>query len=133
MNYYTDVIKKYAVFNGRATRKEFWIFFLINNFIGFVLNIIEGDAGNMGLISTIYSLAVLIPLIAVTVRRLHDSGKSGWWILIGLLPLVGFIILIYFLVQDSEAGTNTYGTNSLSPSNVTPPPTETLPPVTPTN
>jgi uncharacterized membrane protein YhaH (DUF805 family) len=133
MNYYTDVLKKYAVFNGRATRKEYWMFFLINNFISFILNIVEGDVSKMGLISTIYSLAVLIPLIAVAVRRLHDTGKSGWWILIGLFPLVGFIILIYLLVQKSEAGANAYGANPSSPSNVTPPPTETQPPVTPTN
>ncbi len=127
MNYYTDVIKKYAAFTGRATRKEYWMFFLINALIGITLNLVEGDVGNMGLISAIYSLALLTPSIAVAVRRLHDTGRSGWWLLIGIFPLIGGIILIYFLVQDSEAGTNIYGARPSSPSDMIPPPTETTP------
>ena len=82
MNGYLDVLKKYAVFEGRADRKEFWIFWLFNFVIGMILGIIGKVIGMGGFLSGIYTLAVLIPVIAVTIRRLHDTGRSGWWILI---------------------------------------------------
>lgn len=119
MNYYTDVLKKYTVFTGRATRQEYWMFFLISIIISLVLNTLEGK---MGLISTLYSLAVLLPSLAVAVRRLHDTGRSGWWLFLGLIPIVGIIVLIVFLVQDSEVATNEYGPNPKA--SVTTPPQE---------
>ena len=84
--------------------------------IGIVLGIIDGGLGSGGLgsggiLSGIYSLAVLIPSIAVSVRRLHDTNHSGWWLLINLLPLIGTIILVFFLVRDSQPGQNQYGPN----------------------
>jgi uncharacterized membrane protein YhaH (DUF805 family) len=117
MNWYLEVLKKYAVFNGRARRKEYWMFFLFNIIISIVLIIVDGIVGTsaapgaLGLLGGLYALALLIPGIAVAVRRLHDTGRSGWWILIGLVPFVGGIILIVFLVQDGTPGDNQFGSN----------------------
>jgi uncharacterized membrane protein YhaH (DUF805 family) len=110
MNWYLDVLKKYAVFNGRAPRTEFWMFALINFIIAIVLGVIEGLVGSPGILGTIYSLAVLLPCIGVSIRRLHDIDKSGWWMLIGFVPLIGAIVLIVFCVQDSTPD-NQYGPN----------------------
>lgn len=117
MNWYFEVLKKYAVFNGRARRKEYWYYFLINFVIITALLVVDNMVGTLdtetgtGLISGIYALAVLLPGIAVAVRRLHDSDRSGWWVLIALIPIVGPIILIFFLIQDSTAGENRFGPN----------------------
>lgn len=111
MNWYLEVLKKYAVFGGRARRKEYWMFFLFNIIIAFVLGFVEGLAGGAGMIGMLYSLAVLIPGIAVSVRRLHDTGRSGWWLLVGLVPIIGAIVLLVFTVQDSNPGQNRYGAN----------------------
>ena len=117
MNYYLEVLKKYAVFSGRARRKEYWMFFLFNLIITIVLAIIDNLIGTfspqsgVGLLEGLYSLAVLLPSIAVTVRRLHDTGRSGWWILIGLIPIIGGIVLLIFMVLDSQPGENKYGPN----------------------
>ncbi|MYS11684.1 DUF805 domain-containing protein [Streptomyces sp. SID6041] len=110
MNWYLDVIKKYAVFSGRARRKEFWMFQLFNFIISIVLVAI-GTALDFSLLSTIYSLAVLLPSLGVTIRRLHDTGRSGWWILIGLVPIVGFIVLIVFTASEGEQQQNAHGPN----------------------
>ena len=117
MNWYIQVLKKYAVFSGRARRKEYWYFFLFNCIFSIVLSIIDGLIGTfsaesgMGILTTIYSLAVLIPGIAVTVRRLHDISRTGWWLLIGLIPFIGAIVLLIFMVLDSKPGDNQYGPN----------------------
>ncbi|WP_462322068.1 DUF805 domain-containing protein [Halochromatium sp.] len=117
MNWYLEVLRKYAVFTGRARRKEYWYYFLINFLIITVLLLIDNLLGTldqeagMGLLSGIYALAVLIPGIAVAVRRLHDSNRTGWWVLIALIPIIGPIILIFLLIQDSTAGNNRFGPN----------------------
>lgn len=117
MNWYLEVLKKYAVFNGRARRKEYWYFVLFNIIISIVLAAIEGSTGSfspeagVGLLGGIYTLAVLIPSIAVSVRRLHDTERSGWWLLIALIPLIGAIVLLVFMVQDSKPGQCQYGAN----------------------
>ena len=111
MDWYVAVLKKYAVFEGRARRKEYWMFFLFNIIIAVVLGILQRASGVFGIISMLYSLAVLVPSIAVGVRRLHDTDRSGWWLLIGLVPLVGVIILIVFFVQPGKAGQNQYGSD----------------------
>ncbi|MFM6323452.1 MAG: DUF805 domain-containing protein [Microcystis panniformis] len=111
MNWYLEVLKKYAVFNGRARRKEYWMFFLFNIIIAFVLDFVEGLVGSPGVIGLLYSLAVLIPGIAVSVRRLHDTERSGWWLLIAFVPIIGDIVLLVFMVQDSKSGQNQYGAN----------------------
>ena len=105
MHYYTDVLKKYADFTGRATRKEFWMFILINIIISIVIGMIDGNT----VLSGIYALAMVVPNLAVGARRLHDINKSGWWQLLSLIPFVGVIILIVFFALDGVNEGNRYG------------------------
>lgn len=114
MNDYIGVLKKYAVFEGRARRKEYWMFILFNIIVAIVLNIVDGIVGSSGVLGGLYSLAVLVPAIAVAARRLHDTGRSGWWQLIALVPVIGFLVLLVFYVQDSQPGSNQYGANPKS-------------------
>lgn len=115
MDWYLAVLKKYADFSGRARRKEYWLFTLFSIIITIVLTIIDGVTGmlnaelGIGVLSGIYSLAVLIPTIAVTVRRLHDTDRTGWWMLILLIPLIGAIVLLIFMVLEGTSGDNQYG------------------------
>lgn len=112
MNYYIAVLKKYAVFSGRARRAEYWYFVLFTIIISIALTLIGsliGDGKNI--LAGIYGLAVFIPSLAVLIRRLHDVGKSGWMILICLIPIVGGIWLFVLTVLDSDPGTNKYGPN----------------------
>lgn len=111
MNWYLEVLKKYAVFTGRARRKEYWMFVLFNIIIVLVLGFIESLVGGPGVIGALYSLAVLIPSIAVAVRRLHDTDRTGWWILLLLIPFIGAIVLFVFMVLDGTPGQNKYGPN----------------------
>ncbi len=105
------------MFSGRAHRTEYWMFTLVNLIISLILVAVENiiglvpEGGGQGVLSGIYTFAVLLPSLAVGVRRLHDTGRSGWWLLIGLVPLIGVIVLIVFFVQDSQPGSNTYGPN----------------------
>jgi uncharacterized membrane protein YhaH (DUF805 family) len=120
MNEFTEVItKKYAQFSGRARRREYWMYTLINTLILLVLNVLEstlglsyeqGDVLGGGWVSGLYSLLLIIPSLAVAIRRLHDTGRSGWTILLGFIPLVNFV-LIYFLAQDSTKDSNKWGPN----------------------
>ncbi|OEE69608.1 DUF805 domain-containing protein [Vibrio genomosp. F6] len=115
MNWYITVIKKYATFSGRSRRKEHWYFFLFNILIGIVLGFTDAVMGNVtstsgyGLLGSIYSLALLIPGIAVGVRRLHDTGRTGWWLLIALIPIIGVFVLLYFTASKGDVGSNKYG------------------------
>ncbi len=98
----------YIKFEGRSNRGEYWWAFLAIIIISFVLGLIDGMLGIM-VLGTIFSLATLIPGIAIGVRRLHDIDKSGWWLLIGLIPVVGFLVLIYFFIQKPTPGPNRFG------------------------
>ncbi|HFK4480310.1 TPA: DUF805 domain-containing protein [Citrobacter sedlakii] len=110
MDWYIGVLKNYALFSGRARRKEYWMFVLINMIISAILNVIQAVIGmETPYITIIYSLAVLLPSIAVAVRRLHDTERSGWWLLISLIPIVGAIVLIVFMCQNGTAGNNRFG------------------------
>ena len=111
MNWYLAVIKQYAVFSGRSRRQEYWMFTLINIIISIELSFIDGAVGTAGVLQGIYGLALLLPSIGVTIRRLHDTGHSAWWIFIGVVPIIGAIIMIIFLVKDSDPGENRYGPN----------------------
>lgn len=116
MNWYLTVIKKYAEFSGRARRKEYWMFALMNFLISILISIVGGLIGKSdGLIavslSGVYTLFIFLPSLAVTVRRLHDTNKTGWWILIGLVPFIGALVLLIFMVIDSDPDTNAYGPN----------------------
>jgi uncharacterized membrane protein YhaH (DUF805 family) len=118
MNWYLEVMKKYIDFTGRARRKEYWYFTLFNIIISFVLMFMDILLGlttrdGWGPLGAIYTLAVLIPGLAVTARRLHDTSRSGWWMLLGLAPCIGLILLVY-LVEDSYPGENEYGPNPKS-------------------
>ena len=110
---YVGVLKKYAEFSGRATRREYWLFFLVNILIMIGFNLLSGalDSTLIQVLGVLYILAVLVPSIAVYVRRLHDTNHSAWWLLLSLIPIIGGIILIIFLVTDSQAGDNRYGAN----------------------
>ena len=104
-NWYVEVLKKYAVFEGRARREEFWMFTLVNFIIAVVLHLISPFLGGL------YNLAVLAPALGVGARRLHDTGRSGWLQLLVLIPLIGIIVLIVFWAQDSQPGANAHGPN----------------------
>lgn len=131
MNWYLHVLKNYATFSGRARRKEYWMFFLISALISIVLTLLDILLGTYsmkyeaGLFSGLYSLLILIPSIAVVVRRLHDTDRSGWWILISLIPLIGVIVLFVFICLDSQPGTNRFGANPKEAASQTLPPVET--------
>lgn len=120
MNWYLAVLKKYAVFDGRARRQEYWMFILFNLLISFLLGFIDNLIGtysienNIGLLGGIYALAVMVPGLAVLVRRLHDTGRSGWWFFIILIPVIGAITLFIFTLLDSNPDDNEYGANPKS-------------------
>ena len=117
MSWYLEVLKKYAVFGGRARRKEYWMFVLFNMIFAIVAMILDNVLGiaieglGYGPLYGLYCLAVLIPGLAVSVRRLHDVGKSGWFLLINLIPLVGGIWYLVVVCGDSSPGENQYGAN----------------------
>ena len=117
MNWYLKCLKQYADFSGRARRKEYWMFVLFNMIFAIVAMILDNVLGiamegiGYGPLYGLYVLAMLIPGLAVAVRRLHDVGKSGWMILIALIPLIGAIWLLVLMVTDSNAGENQYGQN----------------------
>lgn len=111
MNWYLKVLKQYADFNGRARRQEFWMFVLFNIIFSMVAGALDAAIGSWGAIGGVYGLVVLIPGIAVSVRRLHDIGKSGWMLLVGLIPLIGQIWLIVLFAMEGTLGNNEYGDN----------------------
>lgn len=111
MNWYLDVVKKYAEFSGRARRKEYWMFFLFNSIISLVLALIDFALSTYPIITSIYVLALFLPNLGLVVRRLHDTDRSGWWILIGLVPIVGGIVMLVFSVLEGQPHDNKYGPN----------------------
>ena len=113
MHWYLSVLKNYVDFDGRARRSEYWYFTLFNLAVCVVLalfDILVSKIVGFQFLRAIYSLAVLLPALGVSVRRLHDTNRSGWWLLLAFVPLVNFA-LIWFLAQDSEPSTNRYGMN----------------------
>ena len=123
--YFIDTIKnRYAYFDGRATRSEYWYFVLFSVLISIVftfidtavinpslLNMTAEEASKGGLLAGTFALAMLLPQIGLGVRRLHDIGKSGWWYFIILIPILGALVLLFFFVTDSQSGENEYGAN----------------------
>lgn len=100
----------YATFQGRARRSEFWWFALFQLLLNAGATAIDAVLlGGMGLLPTLVVLALFLPTLAVAVRRLHDTGRSGWWVLISLIPLIGFVVLLIFYVSGGEDGTNRFG------------------------
>ena len=111
MNWYLAVLKNYAQFNGRARRKEFWMFVLFSSLILIVLGAVEWLLGLPAALSGLYNLGVLVPSFAVLFRRLHDTGRSGWWVLVLFVPLLGALAILFFTAQEGESGENAYGPN----------------------
>lgn len=116
MEWYLLAFRKFAEFKGRSPRKEYWMFTLFNLLIALGLGMLAGLVGGKGggltdVVSGLYTLVVFVPSLALSVRRLHDTGKSGWWMLITLIPLVGPLIMLFFMAKDSQLGTNEYGPN----------------------
>ena len=112
MDWFIDVVKnKYAVFSGRARRKEYWMFVLFYFLIAIAIGIIDKVIGGQGVLGVLFGLAMLLPGLGVTVRRLHDTGRTGWWVLIVLFPLIGPIALLVLMALEGHPGSNEYGEN----------------------
>jgi uncharacterized membrane protein YhaH (DUF805 family) len=116
MNWYLKGLRKYAVFSGRARRREFWMFELINSLITFALLVVAVLAGKLGFgyllgLPFLYALATTIPSFAKLVLRLHDTNHTGWWFLIGLIPVIGTLMLLALMMRDSDQGDNRFGPN----------------------
>ena len=115
MEWYLAPLRKYSQFDGRSRRKEYWFFSLFNFLALMVLTAMDIGAGvfdaenGVGLLSGIYSVGVFIPSISVSVRRLHDTDRSGWYLLLAVIPVVGAIVLFVLFVLDSEPGENRFG------------------------
>lgn len=114
MNYFLHVLRNYAVFQGRARRKEYWMFVLFNIIFAVAVLMVDGAIMATGLLSfsplyILYTLAIIVPSLAVLVRRLHDQNKTGWWALISFVPVVGGIWLLVLLCTEGTAGANQYG------------------------
>jgi uncharacterized membrane protein YhaH (DUF805 family) len=115
MDLYLEPFRKYVVFSGRARRAEYWVFGLVNIVISLVLSGVDMATGTLdletgiGAFSGIFSLVILLPSIAVTVRRLHDTGRSAWWLLLVFIPLIGVLVMLVFMLLGSEDGDNQYG------------------------
>ena len=107
----------YVKFDGRASRPAFWWWFLFGLLVGIGATIIDAIIGTWGVVGGLVSLALLLPNLSVAIRRLHDTDHSGWWVLIGLIPIIGFIVLLIFYLRESDPGENQYG----------PPPTAGVP------
>lgn len=118
INSFTGCLKRYVVFSGRACRSEFWFWqlatFIVSFVISFLITLVT-DPQTGSLVSNLVALLVLLPNLAVAVRRLHDTGRSGWNILWGIIPIVGIIVLIVFYCQGSQ-GPNKYGQGPLAPA-----------------
>lgn len=114
--YFKKCFRQYADFKGRARRAEYWYFVLYGWLISIGVSIVDaltfgiGDDG-MGLLGAIYSLVVFVPSLAVGVRRMHDTGRSGWTLLLGLIPIIGWVLIIVYSCQDSQPGGNKWGAN----------------------
>lgn len=117
-----SVYSNYVNFQGRAERSEFWWFVLFYFVAVIVLSLIDGALDSGGILYGLFLLGTILPYLAVSVRRLHDTGKSGWWILLSLVPIVGVIVLIIFYVQKSEPGANKFGPSPVGTAEVPPEP-----------
>lgn len=108
MNYYIDAFRNYVNFQGRANRTQFWMFILFNLIAGVILFGIAFAVPALAFLITVYNLAVFLPSLAICVRRLHDTDRSGWWILLGLIPLVGGIIMLILYLLPGTPGANRF-------------------------
>lgn len=123
MNYYSICLSKFADFSGRARRREYWTFALVNCLIAMLLLILGlafgEDSPASNIMVTIFYLIMLVPNLSVSVRRLHDIGKSGWYMFLSLIPLIGSLLLLVWSFMDSEPDENQYGENPKGEDNKT--------------
>ena len=110
-----SVLGQYAAFSGRARRSEFWWWFLVTCLLDLVASVIDGGYDRFGPATAVVLLATLVPSLAVGARRLHDTGRSGWWQLLALLPVVGLVVLIVWWVRDGDPGRNRFGSSPKVP------------------
>ena len=110
MKWYVMALRRFADFKGRSQRMEYWMFWFYSLVLAVVLGLVIGNAGSEVFLLA-YQLVILVVGTSVGVRRLHDIGKSGWWLLLSLVPLVGSLVLLYFAIKDSQPGSNQYGPN----------------------
>lgn len=115
MFWFIEVLKRAFDFSGRSRRKEYWMYslfyFIIVIILGFLEDVFGVVVDEIGILTGLIGLILIIPSLSVLFRRLHDTGRSAWWILIGLIPLIGAIVLLIFTLLDSEPGSNKYGPN----------------------
>ncbi|MBV8033320.1 MAG: DUF805 domain-containing protein [Betaproteobacteria bacterium] len=111
MSWYLMVLRKYADFAGRARRKEYWMFVLVNVIAMFIAAMLDSILGTRNVLQALYWLALLVPSIAVGVRRLHDTDRTGWWLLLAFVPIIGVIVLLVFMVQAGQTTDNRFGPN----------------------
>lgn len=119
MNGYVEALRKYAVFAGRSRRREYWMFTLVHLLVTLTLYSVTLNTGRAGL--TVYAAYVCVlfpPGLAVTVRRLHDTGRSGWWVLASFIPFLGTVLMVWFLVTPGQPGANVYGPDPKDPENL---------------
>ena len=117
MSWYIKVLKNYVGFSGRARRKEYWMFALFNLIISIVLMAVDGSApGSVGMLGGLYSLGVFLPALAVTFRRLHDTNRSAWWLLLVFVPILGGVALLVFVCLDGTRGPNPFGADPKRPT-----------------
>jgi len=111
MKWYLEALKKYAVFGGRARRREYWIFEWGNTLILFALVVISRVAvpKHVGVLPSLFIVAMIVPSFAGLVRRLHDTNRSGWWLLAAFVPVIGQLMILSFIVTDGQHGKNRYG------------------------
>ncbi|MDX1348531.1 MAG: DUF805 domain-containing protein [Thiomicrorhabdus chilensis] len=124
MEYFIDALKNYATFSGRASRKQYWMFMLFYIIFYLILTLIDISFGvydemmGIGLLTTVYALGLFLPSLAILARRLHDIGRSGWWILLILIPLIGPIVILIFTLLDSQREENAHGVSPKYATNV---------------
>ena len=115
MQWLKEVIAKYATFSGRARRREYWrfiLYYLLTYLLLLGVDVVTGTFNmetQLGFLSGLFLLFMVIPAIAVAVRRLHDTERSGWGVLLALLPLIGQLVLLFFFIQEGDEGSNAYG------------------------
>ena len=123
MHHFMDALTKYAVFSGRATRQQYWmyslfylIFYLLFSLLDLWFSVYNASIG-LGMISGMFAVAMALPSLAILIRRLHDIGKTGWWVLILFIPIIGALVTLIFLLLDSEKQQNQYGESLKYPEN----------------
>ena len=111
IDWYLGPFQKFAKFEGRASRKEYWMFVVMNIPVAFLFGVLDALVGAGGVLGGVYNLILLVPSVSLMCRRLHDQNRSGWWQLLLFIPIVGFIVILVFMCLDGTAGDNRFGSD----------------------